>query len=175
MSNVSNPTLVYEELLARHQAQVLRVCRAVLRDEHRGRDAAQDTFVRLWEKVQQPQAAPDHWDAWLRRVAVRCAVDHSRREKSGPQAIDTVEGRAAVQPTPLEQASIEELESALEAALRRLPEGQRTVFVLRHSAGLPLGEIADCLKLAVPTVKTHFARACLRLQAALRSHREDEA
>ena len=56
----------------------------------------------------------------------------------------------------------------------RLPEGQRTVFQLRHFGCLPLAEVAETLDLALPTVKTQFARACLRLQSALAPHRPQE-
>jgi len=41
------------------------------------------------------------------------------------------------------------------------------VFLLRHRGGLSLREVAELLDLALPTVKTHFARAALRLQASL--------
>ena len=50
-------------------------------------------------------------------------------------------------------------------------EGQRTVFLLRHEGGLPLAEVAETLGVALPTVKTQFARACLKLQSRLRPYR----
>ena len=52
---------------------------------------------------------------------------------------------------------------------------QRTVFVLRHSGGLRLREVAETLGLALPTVKTHFARACLKLQTTLAAFDEGSA
>ena len=41
----------FGELVARHERDVLRITRAVLRDEHLGADAAQETFVRLWRRM----------------------------------------------------------------------------------------------------------------------------
>ena len=71
-------------------------------------------------------------------------------------------------PAPDERASLAELRERLERALRDLPGGQRTVFLLRHEGGLSLREVADTLGVALPTARTQFARACLRLQRGLR-------
>ena len=49
--------------------------------------------------------------------------------------------------------------------------GQREIFLLRHDGGLSLAEVADSLELALPTVKTQFARAALKLQAKLAGFR----
>jgi DNA-directed RNA polymerase specialized sigma24 family protein len=62
--------------------------------------------------------------------------------------------------------------SAFERALLELPDGQRTVFLLRHEGGLTLAEVADALGVAVPTAKTQFARACLKLQEKLAPFQE---
>ena len=47
------------------------------------------------------------------------------------------------------------------------------MFLLRHQGGLPLSEVARALGLGLPTVKTQFARACLKLQAGLRAFHPD--
>src|SRR4029453_1786961 len=46
----------------------------------------------------------------------------------------------------------------LRAALRKLPERQRTVLVLRFLCDLPVLEVAGLLGLAEGTVKAHTAR-----------------
>jgi len=62
-----------------------------------------------------------------------------------------------------------ELGSVLDAAIGRLPEGQRLVFVMRHHEGLKLVEIAAALGLAEGTVKRQLHAAVHRLRAALRA------
>jgi len=176
-SAADDPRAAFDGLVALHGGEVLRVCRAILRDEHLGRDAAQETFLRLWGRLAD-ERAPSAVGGWLRRVAVSTALDAARRRRARGDA----EGRrgdeqppvAAPSGGPADAAARSELERRLEAALARLPEGQRTVFELRHFGGLSLGEIADALGLALPTARTHFARACLKLQAALRTFRDEE-
>jgi len=60
-------TAHFERLVAEHERDVLRVCRSVLRDEHLGRDAAQETFVRLWRALAGGRT-PERVAAWLRRA-----------------------------------------------------------------------------------------------------------
>ena len=171
-------TATFERLIEEHGGPVHRVCRAILRDEHLGNDAAQETFVRLWRRLRR-YGLPESVGGWIRRAAVSSALDVARRrdvrERTTRTLLDsatdaTVESRER----PETVAAGHELRQRLEAALERLPEGQRTVFLLRHDAGLSLREAAEMLGLALPTVKTQFARACVRLQSILSTFAEDE-
>jgi RNA polymerase sigma-70 factor, ECF subfamily len=163
------PRPPFETLVAEHGPSVSLVCRSILHSDDLARDAAQETFVRLWGRWRSG-AMPDEPRAWLSRVAVTTSLDLARRRevRSRAESERRVEpDSASSEPSPLSRAAAAELDSELERALVELPEGQRTIFVLRHRGGLPLREIAEALGLALPTVKTQFARACLRLQARL--------
>ena len=52
-------------------------------------------------------------------------------------------------------------------ALRRLPERQREVVVLRHLADLPEVDVAASLGISVGSVKTHLSRGVARLRSEL--------
>ena len=51
--------------------------------------------------------------------------------------------------------------------MKTLPEGQRSVFVLRHYDGLSLEEISTTLGLSLGTVKSSLHRAIHRLRDRL--------
>ena len=165
----------FQLLVHEHQAQVVRVCRSILRDEHLGADAAQEAFARLWRQL-KTGATPVQAGAWLRRVAVRAALDLQRRQSAHTAAIEraTEETTTSEPQSPDARASREEMRRAFEKAVARLPEGQRSIFLLRHEGGLRLSEVAETLDLALPTVKTQFARACLKLASHLRSFVSEE-
>jgi RNA polymerase sigma factor (sigma-70 family) len=174
-----SPLPTFEELIARHERDVLRVCRSILRDDHLGADAAQETFVRLWRRITSGQR-PEHSPAWLRRVAVSASLDLARRRPSLTTGDDVTEELAidvrrpeSKVPQPDARARDAELAQRFERALAELSDGQRTVFLLRHSGDLTLSEVAETLDLALPTVKTQFARACLKLQEKLAPYRPD--
>ena len=79
--------------------------------------------------------------------------------------MDTVEER----PGPEDVRLRRRVGSVLDAAIGRLPDGQRIVFVMRHHEGLKLGEIAAALGLAEGTVKRQLHAAVHRLRRALRA------
>ena len=164
----------FDELVARHERDVLRVCRSILRDEHLSLDAAQETFVHLWTRWSGGWR-PDHAGGWLRKVALTVSLDQLRRRRSAraddARPLDSAELPHAA--PAADTLDLDELRRRYEAALPELPEGQRTVFLLRHEGGLPLAEVAETLGVALPTVKTQFARACLKLQSRLRPYSPD--
>ena len=167
MTQLPQPT--FDDLVAGHQHEVLRLCRSIVRDEHLGADAAQETFVRLWRRITEGRR-PEHASAWLRKVAVTTALDVARRRT----------GLAAPSDEPVDSIAIEqraptdgELLARFEAALAELPDGQRTVFLLRHEGQLTLADVAQVLDVSLPTVKTQFARACLKLQTKLARFRPE--
>jgi RNA polymerase sigma-70 factor (ECF subfamily) len=169
-------TAHFDALVAAHRGSVERVCRSILRDDDLVADAAQEAFVRLWRRLEDG-AEPVQCAAWLRKVALTTSLDLARRREARSRA--ELERRVAVDAaapesgSPPARAESAELEAQLELAVRDLPEGQRTVFVLRHRGGLALSEVAATLGLELSTVKTHFARAALRLQARLQPFRTE--
>jgi RNA polymerase sigma factor (sigma-70 family) len=157
--------------LAEHGPLVLRVCTAILGDPELGADAAQETWLKLLRHGDRRSIS--NLGAWLRRAAVTTALDCARRRQI--RAVESLpEEIPGPAPDPARTARLLELRRHLHAAAAKLPEAQRTVFLLRHEGGLPLREIAEIQGLSLPTVKTHFARACVRLQAALRPHLDPE-
>lgn len=174
----SADTPAFDALVAAHRGDVLRVCRAIVREEHAANDAAQETFLRLW-RARRDAEAPRDAEPWLKRVAVRVALDHARaraaRERLGRTTEDSgLESVPAHGEEPLDALARAELGARFARALDELPDGQRAVFQLVHDGGLGLAEVADLLEVSRETVKTQFARAVLRLQAALRADAHDE-
>ena len=170
------PERVFRELVVRHEGRVLRLCRSILRDEHLGDDAAQDTFLKLWKRVLR-RSVPERCEPWLDRVAISTSLDLVRRVRArdatwGEWVREAGAERVAT-PDAERELSGAELSAALERALHRLPDGQRAVFVLVHERGLSLADAARALDVAPSTAKTQFARACLKLQSRLSAHRTE--
>ena len=172
----STQTPHFDALLVTHRRSVEGVCRAILRDDDLAADATQETFVRLWARLAR-EGEPAHCGAWLRRVALTTSLDLARRREARAHA--EAEGRIDVgapapdSSSPITRAATAELEAHFELALRDLPEGQRTVFLCRHRGGLTLREVAELLGLGLPTTRTQFARAALRLQSRLAHFRNE--
>src|SRR5581483_5778950 len=98
---------------------------AVLGDRYQAEDIAQEAFARAlarWPKV----AAYDLPEAWVRRVALRLAVDLRRRVRRGLR----LSGQLAWSPAATDSDPLEF--SSVGAALLRLPLRQRQVLVLYY-------------------------------------------
>src|SRR2546421_5890790 len=149
----------FERLYRTHVTRVHSLARRMTDEEHAD-DLTQDVFVRAWSKLStfRSEAA---FGTWLHRLAVNVIL--ARRTTLGTErgryddsenALDSVAGRAHTA----------ELSLDFEAALERLPDGARQVFVLHDIEGYRHEEIADLLGIVPGTSKSqlHHARMALR-------------
>jgi RNA polymerase sigma-70 factor (ECF subfamily) len=70
-------------------------------------------------------------------------------------------------PNPEQMYNQAELRDILTRTIQGLPEGFRTVFVLRDKEGLSTEETAEALGLSIPAVKSRLLRARLQLRERL--------
>jgi RNA polymerase sigma-70 factor (ECF subfamily) len=120
-------------------------------------DAAQEAFVRLFERG----AMPDEPAAWLVSVAHNLLRDDQRRSGRRLRLLEAepldVPGPAA-RPDPAAAADEAERRAQVRVALERLTPRDRDALLLRHS-GYNYREIAAALDLAPTSVGTILLRA----------------
>jgi RNA polymerase sigma-70 factor (sigma-E family) len=151
-------------LYAAHYRSLVRLAALLLRDTAAAEEVVQDSFVAMhgaWRRL----ADPDKALAYLRRSVVN-------RSRSALRHRSVVQ-RHAPAPDPHGASAEHGARVALEhaevmAALRRLPQRQREVLVLRYYADLSEASIADALDISRGAVKSHASRG----MAALREHLE---
>lgn len=158
-----------EDLYRTHRGRVLRLCRLLLADATEAADVAQDVFLRVDQARQRP-FPPQDWGAWIARVTVNACSDRRRSAwwrwwRRGGVALD--DNTPSAVPTPEQDAARREQHARIWAALRRLPDRQREVFVLRHLEGFATHEVAIALGIAPGSVKRHLFRAVHTLRRAL--------
>lgn len=159
---VAGDTRAYERLYRDHVARVHGLARRMIGPEEAD-DLTQEVFIRAWEKLDSFRGDAA-FGTWLHRVAVNLILTRARsRKRHGAWIVkdeDAVEW-ASVDP-PLQEVSVD-----LEAALERLPDGARRVFVLHDVEGYRHEEIAEMLDLAVGTSKSQLHRARMLLRRHL--------
>ena len=156
---VNGDTRAFERLYRRHVAKVRGIARWLLgRDDVD--DALQDVFVRVWEKLDTFQGN-SAFGTWLYRLATNVILRrreqqlHDRERHSGSEA--DLESLTAPPCAP-------GLRLDIEAAVGRLPNRAREVFVLHDVQGYKHEEIAAMLEISVGTSRSqlHHARMALR-------------
>ena len=102
---------------------------------------------------------------WLRSRLRRIRTRERRESLPLANCLEVASGNP--QPEPADLLAAREAERLLRDAIGALPTRYRSVFVLRHTQGLCIAEIAALLKLPEGTVKTRLFRARQKLQAQL--------
>lgn len=167
----------FEQLVQRHRAAVFNFLLRLLGDRARAEDLLQET----WLKV--VRSAPSYekkakFTTWVYTIARNLCVDQSRRDRHRAAASldatpDNDEGRSLgerlpdARPTPERAAHGLQLREAIEVALKKIPEEQREVFLLREYAGVPFKEIAEVTGVPENTVKSRMRYALEGLRRVL--------
>ena len=170
----------FDALVDRHSARAFQIAYGVLGSREDAEEVAQDAFIRMHRAL--PQFRGDsEFTTWMYRIVTNLASNKYRWNRSRKAALhdsidaplegDDGESRRIDLPdtrnTPEEEAVYEELDSALQSELGKLPEAQRQVLVMRNVQDMSYEDIAAALKCKIGTVKSRLARAreelCRRL------------
>lgn len=154
----------FERLYRAHVARVHSLARRMLSAEEAD-EATQDIFVRAWQKLGtfRGEAA---FGTWLHRLAINVLLSH--RSALGTRRARYAADDSALEVMPHRRGTSVEDALDLEAALARIPDGARAVFVLHDVEGYRHEEIAEMLGTVTGTSKSQLHRA----RMALRQHLE---
>ncbi len=131
-----------------------------------GRDAdelTQDVFVRLWQKLGTFRG-DSSFTTWLHRLAVNVVIERFRTDQVRRARMHDGEDIFEVLPGP---AQTRDLGMDFEAALEKLPDGAREIFVLHDVEGYKHHEIATLLEISAGTSKAQLHRARMMLRKHL--------
>jgi len=186
--SVAGEAEAFEKLFVKYRQPVFAVAWRLLRDEDAALDVVQDAFVRAYEQLEKLRGEGRFYP-WLRTIARNLAIDRLRHLKRGLEveldehrvgggdensedsgAVLVARGGAE---SPSYKAELNEFSTALSAALLKLSETHRTVFMLHAAEGMSYKEIADALDCNVGTVMSRLFYARKRLQELLGSHLKD--
>jgi RNA polymerase sigma factor (sigma-70 family) len=142
------------------RALVLHV--AVNAGANRAADAAQEAMVealRRWDQIKEPRA-------WVRKVAVRIALERARTDDNRRTREQAYVQRDAVHRIdPEERTEITEEQAIVLARLREMPPARREVVALIFD-GFSAREAANRLGIAESTVRSHLRHARRALEVA---------
>jgi len=189
----------YAELVARHQRRAARIAYHYLRDGAEADEAVQDAFVKAYQHLASfREELP--FDVWFTRILINGCLDRikarTRRERwllpmtgkaggrgstvvqaaeAGSTERDLTERVAAGGLSPEQALLGRERRREIAAALGKLPERQRSVFVLSHVEGRTSREVSALTGLNESTVRVHLFRAIRKLRTLLAPASDDTA
>jgi RNA polymerase sigma-70 factor, ECF subfamily len=161
---------MFEVLMRRYNQRLYRAARAILQDDAEAEDAVQQAYLNAYRHLNQFEGRAQ-FSTWLTRIAVYEALARRRRSAGDPATSEhaLAEAAASTSPDPERQAYAKEVSVLLQTALAGLPDGYRSVFMLREVEGLSTAETARHLRISEATAKTRLHRAKGLLQRKLQA------
>ncbi len=144
----------FEALYRLHVGRVYALCVRLTAHVQAAEDLTQEAFVRAWQRLSSFRG-DSTFGTWLHRLTVNVVLDQRRAQRPWLRIDDDADFALPEQFNRVENADRHDLESAI----RRLPPGARTVFVLHDVEGWRHDEIALRGGIAVGTSKAHLHRA----------------
>jgi RNA polymerase sigma-70 factor (ECF subfamily) len=154
----------FGELVRLHQQRVFRLAGRFFRRREDVEEAAQETFLQAWKKLDTYKAkAP--FEHWLTRVCLNCCYGRLRRQR--PDDLPLEPDRDTPAPAANVDARLE-----VERLLRTLSPQDRFVLLLLDGEGWSAAEIAERLGWTRVNVKVRAHRARKKLRRLLEQESE---
>ena len=146
----------YNMAVDAHADGLFRFVLKNLRDEHFSRDIVQDTFEKLWVRLETVSARKVK--TYLFTSAYHTMIDYIRKERRYTEAVTVV-------PDDIQaEGYYTDLKEVLERAIANLPDDQRVVVMLRDYEGYAYREISEITGLSEAQVKVYIYRARVYLK-----------
>ncbi|MDO5377764.1 MAG: sigma-70 family RNA polymerase sigma factor [Clostridia bacterium] len=151
-------------LMEQYGDSIKRMCCVYLRDLGAAEDAAQETFIKAFEHIDQLLGGGVRSEkAWLTRIAINTCKDMLR--SSWMRHIDR---RQAIEELPLSVMPRHEDSIALTQAVMALPPKLREIVLLYYYQDMNLRACAEALDISAPTATRRLQQAQARLKAELK-------
>jgi RNA polymerase sigma-70 factor (ECF subfamily) len=150
-------------LVRRYERKLIRVLTRLVREPEQARDLAQETFWRVYTRLDRFDTAR-RFGPWLFRVGVNLGLDWLRSTKSAPPPAASIDrtdadGQATfVLPDPDPRAQVE-LVQEVQFIIGLMPVSYRTILVLRDLEGFSSSEVAAIVGRREATVRWRLAKA----------------
>lgn len=154
----------FEDLYRSHGGRMKSVAMNLLGNTSDAEDAVQEAFLKLYRSWASFKGESLR-STWLYRILVNTCYDMGRRRKRTPEPAAKDDEQPAAEPrAPKDDPS---LRLTIERAVERLPDMQRSVFLLFEVEGFKHREIAEILDIAEGTSKHALFSAKRELQERL--------
>jgi RNA polymerase sigma-70 factor (ECF subfamily) len=154
----------FAPIVERYQRLLFTVALRMLGNEDEANDAAQNAFVKAYQKLATFDPGRRFF-SWIYRILVNECLNQ-RREQRPAEPISP--DLAAAEEGPADLFETVERRKRVQAAILALPMEYREVIVLRHFTELSYEEIGETLHVPAKTVKSRLHTAKERLAAMLR-------
>ncbi len=169
------------KLVNKYSERIYNLALRILRNREEAEDVLQETFITVLEKLHSFDGRSSFF-TWLYRIATNASLMRLRKKKlvyqqisDDPDFQESVESRVFVDWSQDPSVSLfdKEMKLKLDAAINKLSDIYRSVFILRDIEGLSIKETSAILNITEENVKIRLRRARQYLRDILSDYFEE--
>ena len=157
-----------------HVDRVYRLCYRMAGDEDLAREFTQESFIRAFDRLSQFRGDAA-LSTWLYSITKSVTLNGLKKLKRTRQREVEMDEVPAIPVAARKDRAEPDLKERLHAAIDRLPDIYRMVFVMHDVEGYTHAEIGSSLEVATGTSKARLHRARQMLQDDLSDFAEEYA
>ena len=160
-----------DSLVRGYQDAIVGFCIHFLGEVDPGEDVAQEVFLAAYKAMPRyrQEASIRTWlFAIARKQCLKALRDRSRKTHKQNEKQEAIArgAHSTPQQTPEEELLEEERARLLNKGLGTLGKREKVPLIMRYVTGLSIAEIANILRISVPSVHRHLAQALQQLRRA---------
>ena len=168
----------FASLFHAHKARIYSICLRMTNNSAEAEDLTQDAFMQVFRKLSTFRG-DSALSTWLYRIAVNTVLMHFRKKALRQISLDEPYNQDARLVRREYGTKDDRLSGcvdriALTRAIRELPDGYRTIFLLHEVEGYEHQEIAELLDCSVGNSKSQLHKAKLRIRELLGHARAED-
>lgn len=156
----------FSSLINIYQLYALKVAYRFLRDKALAEDVVQESFIKVYQKVQTFEGRSS-FKSWMTQIILNTCKNKVRRGNRETLGLET--------PKPCQEVGPEEMSihmdigELLQREIENLPEKQKQALCLRVYEDLSFSEIAEIMGSPYDTAKANYRHALIKLRERLES------
>jgi RNA polymerase sigma-70 factor, ECF subfamily len=163
----------FDRLVVLHQRQAVGLAFGILGNRDDAAEVAQEAFIKAHLRL-AGLSQPERFRFWLLKIVTNEAISR-RRAARRHRLITSLFVAARVQKRssePDEKENADELQKAVERAMRQLTDGEARAIALFGLDDLPQSEVARIMGCSAGVVRWHVHRARKKLRVLLKEYLE---
>ncbi|MEM6270807.1 MAG: sigma-70 family RNA polymerase sigma factor [Bacteroidota bacterium] len=161
----------FAELMNRHQSRIFTTIFFIVKERPLAEDIFQESMIKIIRLINAGKYdEKGKFVSWAVRIARNLAIDYYRKDKRSPQLVrendeyDIFNGIGKIEETVEDRIIKEENARYIRELIKRIPEKQREVLIMRHYAGMSFKEIAEVQGVNINTALGRMRYALINLR-----------
>lgn len=169
----------FETLVKKTKSKVYTTIYLIVKDRYIAEDLLQETYIKAIDVLKSGRYNEEgKFMPWIVRIAHNLAIDYFRKDKRYPTII-LEDGSMVFNSFEFSEDSYEDIQLKqdqivnIRELVKKLPDEQREVLLLRHYEELSFQEIADITQVSINTALGRMRYALINLRKML--HKQESA